>query len=207
MRNSLKSLVCVTTVALMGIAVDAADDGGRCSKCGKLTMVGGNHLCKSRKKSRSISFSVANKQPESPSASVETKKVVVPQELRPLDGTYATEVISTSSRVWTDETGRKIEATWAHVSKDYEHVFLKSVKTKRRLDVSVSQLALRFVNQSGIIALPKANSDEKQKMNKDIFGFEISLEDYYLLACMIPAFYSKEHPDFNIPAVKSDTSI
>jgi len=163
MKISLKSFLCVATVAFLGIAVDAADDGGRCSICGKLTMVGGNHLCKPRKKSRSISFSVASKKAESQPESVETKKVVVPQELKPLDGTYATEVISTSSRVWTDETGRKIEATWAHISEDYEHVFLKSVKTKRRLDVSVSQLA-----------------DADRRYVKDYVGSEVAKSNVWL---------------------------
>ena len=129
---------------LLSVAVEAVDDGGRCPRCGKLTMAGGNHLCKSRKKSRSVSFAVHNSsvksESEKPKAKVE-KKPTLPPELEPSDGTYADEVISTTNRVWTDETGRKIEASWMHVSKDHNHVFLKSEKTKRRLDVSLAKLS------------------------------------------------------------------
>jgi len=77
------------------------------------------------------------------------------------------------------------------------------VSMAEKYGVSVSQLALRFLNQAGVVVLPKATRDENQCMNLDIFGFEISKEDYYLLACMLPAFCGMEHPDFLIPGVRS----
>ena len=144
MRSFLKCGVSALVVMLLSMPIEAVDDGGRCSRCGKLTMAGGSHLCKSRKRSRTISFAARNSpkkgEPEKPKAEV-GKIVVLPRELKPSDGTYADEVISVTNRTWTDETGRKIEASWMHVSKDRDHVFLKSEKTKRRLDVSLSKLS------------------------------------------------------------------
>lgn len=65
--------------------------------------------------------------------------------------------------------------------------------------VSVAQLGLRFLYQMNIIPLPKATAPERQKQNLDIFGFEISDEDFYMLACMVPTCWQREHPDFVIP--------
>lgn len=65
--------------------------------------------------------------------------------------------------------------------------------------VSVAQLGLRFLYQMDIIPLPKATAPERQKQNLDIFGFEISEEDFYMIACMVPTCWQKEHPDFVIP--------
>jgi len=75
--------------------------------------------------------------------------------------------------------------------------FIQSMAAK--YNVSPSQLALRFLYQYGVVVLPKAIDDQSQKINLDIFDFELSQEDYYLLSCMLPAFYSTEHPDFRIP--------
>jgi len=82
--------------------------------------------------------------------------------------------------------------------------FMKSLAEK--YGVTVSQLALRYLYQLGILAIPKAASVEKMKQNLDIFSFEISEEDQYLLSCMPTAFWCKEHPDFRIPAFMSRKS-
>lgn len=65
--------------------------------------------------------------------------------------------------------------------------------------VTVAQFGLRFLYQMGIISLPKSGDYDRQKQNLDIFSFEISQEDYYLVACMVPTCWQKEHPDFVIP--------
>lgn len=69
--------------------------------------------------------------------------------------------------------------------------------------VSVSRLSLRFLYQMGIVSLPKSASPVRQKENLDILSFEISEEDFYTLACMMPVYWQLEHPDFVIPAIKS----
>jgi len=86
-----------------------------------------------------------------------------------------------------------------------EDGFLKTMADK--YGVSVAQIALRFLYQSGTVVLPKAIDAAKQKMNLDIFSFELSQEDYYLLACMVPAFWCMEHPDFRIPDFKTDKKV
>lgn len=73
------------------------------------------------------------------------------------------------------------------------------IKMADKYNVTVAQLGLRFIYQMGVIPLPKSGDFDRQKQNLDIFSFEISKEDYYLLACMVPCYWQKEHPDFVIP--------
>ena len=72
-------------------------------------------------------------------------------------------------------------------------------KIAAKYNVSVARLGLRFLYQMGIVALPKSSSIERQQENLDIFSFEISEDDYYLIACMVPTCWQHEHPDFVIP--------
>ena len=73
----------------------------------------------------------------------------------------------------------------------------------KKYNVSVGRLGLRFLYQMGIIPLPKSADEARQRENLDIFSFEIDKEDFYLIACMVPAFWQKEHPDFVVPYLKS----
>lgn len=73
------------------------------------------------------------------------------------------------------------------------------VKMADKYGASVARLGLRFIYQMGVIPLPKSGDYERQVQNLDIFDFEISEEDYYLLACMVPTCWQREHPDFVIP--------
>lgn len=50
-------------------------------------------------------------------------------------------------------------------------------KLAEQYDVSMAQLSLRFLNQLGIIVLPKSVSAERMIANRDIFDFRISDED------------------------------
>lgn len=70
--------------------------------------------------------------------------------------------------------------------------------------VSTSRLALRFLYQYGILSLPKSAAIERQRENLDIFNFEISPEDFSLLACLPNTLWSGEHPDIVVPARKSN---
>lgn len=83
----------------------------------------------------------------------------------------------------------------------FNEPFFKKMADK--YGVSVAQLGLRFLYQMDIIPLPKATAPERQKQNLDIFSFEISDEDFYMIACMVPTCWQKEHPDFVIPKRKS----
>lgn len=80
----------------------------------------------------------------------------------------------------------------------FNEPFFKKMADK--YNVSVAQLGLRFLYQMGIIPLPKATAIERQKQNLEIFDFAISEEDYYLIACMVPTCWQREHPDFVVPA-------
>ncbi len=60
----------------------------------------------------------------------------------------------------------------------------------------VSQLLLRFLNQSGIQIIPKSTHEERMKENMDIFGFTINEEDMHFLSVLPQIFFSKEFPDW-----------
>ena len=77
------------------------------------------------------------------------------------------------------------------------------IELAEKYGVTTSQLALRFNYQSGIISLPKAAKPERQKLNLDIFGFEISQEDMDFIACLPNTLWGGEHPDISIPTASS----
>jgi len=60
----------------------------------------------------------------------------------------------------------------------------------------VSQLLLRFLNQSGIQIIPKSTHEERMIENKDIFGFTINDEDMHFLSVLPQIFFSNEFPDW-----------
>ena len=60
----------------------------------------------------------------------------------------------------------------------------------------VSQLLLRFLNQSGIQIIPKSTHEDRMKDNMDIFGFTINEEDMHFLSVLPQIFFSKEFPDW-----------
>lgn len=74
----------------------------------------------------------------------------------------------------------------------------------KKYNVSMGQVALRFVYQSGAIPLPKAQSMEHQKENMNIFDFELSSEDFHRLATLPQSGWSGEHPDLSIPTARSN---
>jgi len=84
----------------------------------------------------------------------------------------------------------------------FDEPFFKAMADKYK--VTTSQLALRFIYENGVIILPKSASPERQRENLDIFSFELSKEDFYILSCMVPTCWQKEHPDFVIPGKGSD---
>lgn len=65
-----------------------------------------------------------------------------------------------------------------------------------KYDVTPAQLLLHFLVQQDIAVIPKASDITRMKENLDIFDFEISMEDMWLLSCLPQIGFSGEHPDF-----------
>lgn len=82
------------------------------------------------------------------------------------------------------------------------HPFM--LKLAEKYQKSAAQISLRFLLQKGIIPLVKASGAERMKQNMDIFDFEITKEDMFMLECMPQEAWSGEHPDFHIPKVASN---
>ena len=66
------------------------------------------------------------------------------------------------------------------------------------------QINLRFLLQKGILPIPKASGKEHILANLDVFDFEMSEEDISMLSCMPQTTWLGEHPDFYIPAARSN---
>jgi len=69
---------------------------------------------------------------------------------------------------------------------------------------SFAQICLRFLLQRGIQPMPKAMSEEHMRENADVFDFEISREDMWLMSCMPQTDWLGEHPDLAIPQKASN---
>ena len=84
------------------------------------------------------------------------------------------------ARSYAAENDIRVQA-WSPLGRGamFEDELVASMAEKYK--VSVSQLALRFIYQCGVIPLPKATSPERQKQNLDIFNFEISKDDFNFL--------------------------
>ena len=66
-----------------------------------------------------------------------------------------------------------------------------------------AQICLRYLVQRGIQPLAKAMNEEHMLENKEIFDFEISQEDMWMLSCMPQTDWLGEHPDLSIPQKSS----
>lgn len=141
----------VSAIMLITLAPNAegyfggrTDDGGRCPRCGKYTMRGATHLCKPKKKSRGVSIQRGGstdfdggdeKKPEE-----KPKNIAIPAILKSLRNTLSEKVISTEARLWTDDKGREIDASWTHITQDKASVYLKSANSGKTRCVKVSSL-------------------------------------------------------------------
>ena len=74
----------------------------------------------------------------------------------------------------------------------------------KKYDRSIAQICLRFLVQKGILPIPKASSYEHMVANTEVFDFELSEDDLWMLSCMPQTTWLGEHPDFNIPTKKSN---
>lgn len=83
-----------------------------------------------------------------------------------------------------------------------EHPVLLEMASK--YGKSVAQICLRFLIQKDIIPLVKTSTEKRMRENMNIFDFEITWEDMSVLECMPQNAWLGEHPDFNIPKVRSN---
>lgn len=67
-----------------------------------------------------------------------------------------------------------------------------------------SQIAIRFLLQKGIMPIPKASTREHMLDNVNVFDFELSREDMWMLSCMPQQTWLGEHPDFVVPKKTSN---
>ena len=78
------------------------------------------------------------------------------------------------------------------------------VRLSEKYGKSVQQINLRFLLQKGILPIPKASTREHMLANTDVFDFEISRDDMWMLTCMPQTTWLGEHPDFYIPDRRSN---
>jgi len=107
------------------------------------------------------------------------------------------------ARSYADSKGVRVQA-WSPLGRGVLFENSAYDELAKKYNVTLSQLALRFIYQSGVIPLPKASSIERQKQNMDIFGFELSQDDFNYLSCLPNTMWLGEHPDIEIPTKKSN---
>ena len=73
-----------------------------------------------------------------------------------------------------------------------------------KYDKTFSQIAIRFLLQKGIMPIPKASTKEHMLDNANVFDFELSREDIWMLSCMPQETWQGEHPDFAVPKKSSN---
>ncbi len=78
------------------------------------------------------------------------------------------------------------------------------VRLSEKYGKSIQQINLRFLLQKGILPIPKASSAAHMKANMEVFDFALTDEDVSMLSCMPQTAWLGEHPDFVIPARKSN---
>ena len=64
----------------------------------------------------------------------------------------------------------------------------------KKYNVCAARVCVRFALQSGVLPLPKSVHADRIKLNKEVFGFELSAEDMTALMTLPPIGYSGFHP-------------
>lgn len=82
------------------------------------------------------------------------------------------------------------------------HEYLISLSQK--YGKTVSQICLIYLLQRNIMPIVKASGMERMLENQNVFDVTLEKEDLLMLSCMPPTGWSGEHPDFFIPALKSN---
>ncbi len=69
---------------------------------------------------------------------------------------------------------------------------------------SPQQITLRFLLQKGVLPIPKAAGREHIRENTEVFDFSLTEDEVSLLTYMPQTTWLGEHPDFAIPAARSN---
>lgn len=200
MTEIVSAIMLITLAPVAeGYGINGTDDGGRCPRCGKYTMRGATHICKSKKKSRGFYV----QRGESSSSDDEAKKpkvVEIPGVLKSQRNTLSEKVISTEARLWTDDKGREIDASWTHITQDKASVYLKSASSGKTRCVKVSSLCAadkRRVNE--YVAAEEA---KKKVWHRGIYVDEKEVEEFEKIETVKDMIREKDNFASEIDCVK-----
>ncbi|MCR4715394.1 MAG: aldo/keto reductase [Treponemataceae bacterium] len=105
------------------------------------------------------------------------------------------------------KTNGVLPMAWSPLGRGRENATIGNailVRLAKKYGKSIQQINLRFLLQKGILPIPKASSKEHMKANLEVFDFELSEDDMYMLSYMPQTAWLGEHPDFVIPDRKSN---
>lgn len=104
----------------------------------------------------------------------------------------------TEMRAIMDATGTRLMA-WSPLAQGVNNLFHHELLTKigNRYGKSASQVALRFLTQQGIVAIPKSTHTDRMAANLDSFGFNLTDEEMDAIRALNSA--DAGHVDFTDP--------
>jgi len=105
------------------------------------------------------------------------------------------------------KTNGILPMAWSPLGRGRENATIGNailVRLAKKYGKSIQQINLRFLLQKGILPIPKASSKEHMKANLEVFDFELSEDDMYMISYMPQTAWLGEHPDFVIPDRKSN---
>ncbi len=96
---------------------------------------------------------------------------------------------------------------WSPLGRGRENAIMGNAilgKLAQKYGKSIQQVNIRFAIQKGVLPIPKATSREHIAANLDVFDFELTREEVWMLSCMPQTAWLSEHPDFAIPSKRSN---
>lgn len=96
---------------------------------------------------------------------------------------------------------------WSPLGRGRENALIGNAilpQLARKYGKSIQQVNIRFAIQKGVLPIPKATSREHIIANLDVFDFELSEDEVWMLSCMPQNAWLSEHPDFAIPSKRSN---
>ncbi|HAG69088.1 MAG TPA: 2,5-diketo-D-gluconic acid reductase [Lachnospiraceae bacterium] len=96
---------------------------------------------------------------------------------------------------------------WSPLGRGRENALMGNAILKKLADKygkSIQQVNLRFLLQKGILPIPKATSREHIIANTEVFDFELTQDELWILSTMPQNGWLGEHPDFVIPTKRSN---
>ncbi len=97
--------------------------------------------------------------------------------------------------------------SWSPLGRGRENAIIGNAilgKLAEKYGKSIQQINLRFAIDKGVLPIPKATSKEHILANLDVFDFELTRDEVWMLSSMPQNTWLGEHPDFDIPTKKSN---